>query len=54
MVHLCGTIRGYASVFAAVPRRQFLEDEEAKKLSSSLFDLFGKNTIITGMIIWNV
>lgn len=39
MVDLGGAVRGYAGVFAAVSRRQFLEDEQAEELGAALFDL---------------
>lgn len=40
MVDLRGAVRGHAGVFAAVPRRQFLEDEKAEELGASLFNLY--------------
>lgn len=44
VVDLGGTVRRHAGVFTAVPRRQFLEDEQTEELSASLFDLRDKET----------
>lgn len=45
VIHLGSAVGRYASVLAAVPRRQFLEDEQTEELCASLFDLHDAGSI---------